>query len=1003
MVGCLQEKFLSDIFLFKGLQIIIRKSKMDSRDLLRLIGKNKDTQQFWEKFLGKDILNELLKHPELLSMQDAKCAKTAEEEKEFFVKCIFSVSTENGFKFEREERVFDSFYEKLGQYTRIILKQKLIASLAENMIDSLVKQIVQRVFWIPFRCLIADMHEKKDAGQLNGHSSAEEYDDYVNKYLLNERECREFLKKYLVMTELLIRKIRDYINYVNEILQHFYQDREAISKEFHIEQNAMEITELSFNQDEEHFPGRMVAQILLKGGERIYYKPHSLLLTKQYQKIENWLWEKMGLEKSRHWVVSGDDYGWEQEVIEAECKYAKEIKEFYYRCGAECCLTYVLGMTDIHMDNVIAHGKYPVIIDTEFMFDRRIEVGTQGKNLQQNLMDTVMHTGFVPNGMGTMHINVSVLNTCDERRLPVKMPMVINKGTSEMNISYYYPKLSHKKNVPIYEGKYISFENYMDEFISGFRKAYDCIKADSEVLAGMCQPIMKKKVRYLFRNTQEYYMYITSFNFPELMRNQAKRQLSLWHMNRGLHCNEKYRVKILTYEMQCVYDGIVPIFYAEGRNLLMGNGEYIKNYFQRDNEQQLKLRVEKLSDWDKDFQTKVIQSVLLMYAKKKESWDGQLGQLQPKIGELTAERIAKWVFNAAVLTGDKMEWTSVIYGKDGWTKAGKADIYLYNGLSGILLFFEAMWQKKYKDAYYSVIEQLKKQLFEHTDILIQNGSSHQSDRMGLFDGEASVAFTYWIMYKLTAEEKYMIYAKKQCQFVLNNGYQEDSDDLIQGRTGIIILILLMYKTTKDRTYLDTAQKAGKNLVESIQLKNCLAGMAHGYSGMAVAMALLGKHIGEENYKEIVLELCRKEDQLFDCSVNNWLDIREGRENPRNTIAWCHGSAGILLARALIHKISGLSINQLFKGIPLNQVIDQMCQTEKTDWCLCHGQAGLLIVERYIRHVFDYEEEKWYENAAKYLDKRLSMEDVLNYGIMQGLAGIGMLLLFWEWERDKGTK
>ena len=78
-------------------------------------------------------------------------------------------------------------------------------------------------------------------------------------------------------------------------------------------------------------------------------------------------------------------------------------------------------------------------------------------------MDTVMHTGFVPNGMGTMHVNVSVLNTCDEQRLSVKMPMVIHKGTSEMNISYHYPKLSHKKNMPIYEGKYISFENYMNE------------------------------------------------------------------------------------------------------------------------------------------------------------------------------------------------------------------------------------------------------------------------------------------------------------------------------------------------------------------------------------------------------------------------------------------------------------------------------------------------------------------------------------------------------------
>lgn len=79
-------------------------------------------------------------------------------------------------------------------------------------------------------------------------------------------------------------------------------------------------------------------------------------------------------------------------------------------------------------------------------------------------------------------------------------------------------------------------------------------------------------------------MYITSFNFPELMSNQAKRQLSLWHMNRGLHCNETYRVKILIYEMQCVYDGIVPIFYADGKNLLMGDDEYIENYFQRDND-----------------------------------------------------------------------------------------------------------------------------------------------------------------------------------------------------------------------------------------------------------------------------------------------------------------------------------------------------------------------------------------------------------------------------------
>ena len=127
---------------------------MDIRELIKIINQNEEAKQFWKKFLNKDIRDELLKYPELLSMQDVKRAKIAKEEKEFFLKCIFSVSTENGIKFEKEERVFDSFYEKLGQYIKIVLKQKLIASLTENMIDSLVKQIVQRVFWIPFRCLM---------------------------------------------------------------------------------------------------------------------------------------------------------------------------------------------------------------------------------------------------------------------------------------------------------------------------------------------------------------------------------------------------------------------------------------------------------------------------------------------------------------------------------------------------------------------------------------------------------------------------------------------------------------------------------------------------------------------------------------------------------------------------------------------------------------------------------------------------------------------------------
>ena len=64
---------------------------MDIRELIKIINQNEKAKHFWEKFLGKDILDELLKYPEPLSMQDAKRAKVTKEEKRVFLLNICSV------------------------------------------------------------------------------------------------------------------------------------------------------------------------------------------------------------------------------------------------------------------------------------------------------------------------------------------------------------------------------------------------------------------------------------------------------------------------------------------------------------------------------------------------------------------------------------------------------------------------------------------------------------------------------------------------------------------------------------------------------------------------------------------------------------------------------------------------------------------------------------------------------------------------------------------------
>lgn len=58
---------------------------MDGRTLLQIISKDEKAKQFWEKFSGKDILDELFKHPELLGMQDTKYTTATKEEKDFLL------------------------------------------------------------------------------------------------------------------------------------------------------------------------------------------------------------------------------------------------------------------------------------------------------------------------------------------------------------------------------------------------------------------------------------------------------------------------------------------------------------------------------------------------------------------------------------------------------------------------------------------------------------------------------------------------------------------------------------------------------------------------------------------------------------------------------------------------------------------------------------------------------------------------------------------------------
>ena len=63
--------------------------------------------------------------------------------------------------------------------------------------------------------------------------------------------------------------------------------------------------------------------------------------------------------------ICRDNYGWEACIDRAPCRTKEEVTRFYERTGILMFLFYLLGTNDIHGENIIASGEYPVAIDLE--------------------------------------------------------------------------------------------------------------------------------------------------------------------------------------------------------------------------------------------------------------------------------------------------------------------------------------------------------------------------------------------------------------------------------------------------------------------------------------------------------------------------------------------------------------------------------------------------------------------------------------------------------------
>lgn len=891
-------------------------------------------------------------------------------------------------------KIFYPFYDKRIRRMTAILQEEFDTKLktGDSFWDSIEKCLYDIFHSASVRVLIAEMHACKDMGRLQGRTPQEEYDSYCR--LLEEEKYRNSISgKYAGLCPCLEEIERNQLTFWMEMLSRLHDDWRRIGETILEirEDEGWQIEAVRWAGADFHCKGKAVVSIETNHGIRIFYKPRRLRNEAFLQGLLSEIEADMGLGRPALPILEGREYGWEREVPYQECGSLEGVARFYRRTGILAAVSYVLGIGDLHYENLIAWGEYPVVIDAETMFQNMgdlYEWSAGGREFYSILSSGLFPGGGVEEGMAAV--------TGGRGAAQGKVPVILYEGSSEMRIGYRVPEVRQGKNRIRYQGEEMSCHGYEEEILGGFRESYQWFLCHAEeVLGRIREEADALDSRYLSGSTQFFAMAVSASMHPDLLERISGREEYLKRI-----CNGR---TLGRWEAAAMVGGDIPLFRRRlGDRHLYINGEKAEaDFFDREIEKAIESRLRRLCPEDCNLQERILQASLRYFQKNTA---GHAGEGFGKAGEAGwldyAKDIAQQILGRMICHKGRIFWLGAE--GDRTLRIKPMGIYFYSGLAGMAVFFRALYQEC--RLHEEICDRLEKELFAYTDGVGDGGIPAASEYPGMYCGEGSIIYAYQLLYQITGQEKYRDYAERHCHILTRYIGQRKHFDLLYGNAGAILVLCRQYETVGNPAWLKAAcyaleqleaARIGKSTGVSWYGKEVgypICGIAHGNSGMLLAYARLHSLLPTIDYRQRMKEIVAYENQFVDKRSGNWADMKKEGEERYGTYAWCNAGVGAVYARVLASSWNPGEIwlreeaargAALLEGLPVSGKM-----------CLCHGNMGNLLI---LHECADYlglrglkeKEREFLGVMEEHRNRSFVVDEMGGDGIMCGNAGVGM--------------
>lgn len=900
----------------------------------------------------------------------------------------------NTFFFKNIEEVIIKSYKKAETYDLITKKE--LECIVFGGIESLVKKLTR----VTSRVLVLELHYAKENNTLTADSSKLRYEEF-STYLRDDKFRDKIFDKYPRLKQVIKNSCEFCIENIRLFCERYSRDVELIKSTFFSGSNNTLIS-LELGAGDSHNKGKNVAIASFSDGSKIVYKPRCIEIEEKfYSLLDSFNHQLPKLYLHRPKTITKNGYGWVEFVSYESCPSPKAFPEFYFRLGALNAVLYAFHSTDIHYENIIAHGSQPVLVDLESLFQPVI--GQEPAPPQDPF--SVLDIGILPTKLSLADSknghDYSALGATSNQSANIVYPSWINEGTDEIQLDYKTTSFQKAQSIPYHNQQDANPGDYAHEFIAGFIHLYRFIERNKEQLIepnGELEQFDHVKSRVIFRDTGLYYNYLSSLSHPDTLSDEALTKQCLGILDIGV-CSEFCESNLTKLEQVSLCRDDIPYFWTEPASKTVQNidGE-LTDILPKSGKELARERIQSLGKQDLENQIKLIKAAFQFRFPDKHIF----GSYPQSIDEhsLDPESAALFIGKHLIENAIYVENIPIWYG--GLVKSSQYNLTflnnnLYDGQLGIILFLGYLG---FATDDQSITDIAQRTCQYQIEKLIQTEYLRDLDRIGLV-GAGGIIYALSQLQKIWPESDFSQAFDYLLKCVENNISNEHHYDLISGSAGAILALLNLKDTPWKTRAITIASQCAQHLIKHKQTtdkgfgwKNAsqsqpYTGYSHGCSGFIHAFSALYRETRSVELLDLIDGLLDYENAHFDENTGKWTDLET---NSTSIPVWCRGSGGILVSRveAMSHLPERYS-SVLLKDIN-RATLDLEKQTSTLSNCLCHGESGNSLIEAL--YTQSISANKTQQGTPNHLSQQLKSRatDWHDMSLFTGLAGVGWKLL-----------